>query len=56
MQACVADYALIHVTTMKVQLVSWTIVGLTAAKFDPLRLHFHGFSLPNTMYIWIYTV
>jgi hypothetical protein len=33
MQACAADYALIRVTTQKLQVVSWIFVGLTAAKF-----------------------
>jgi cytochrome b len=33
MQARAAGYALTYVTTMKLQLVSWTVVGLTAAKF-----------------------
>jgi hypothetical protein len=48
MQACAAGY----VTTLKLQLVSWTVVGLTAAKFKPLILPMPGFSL----YIWIYMV
>jgi hypothetical protein len=36
MQACAAGYALIYATTPKLQLVSSTAVGLTAAKFTPL--------------------
>jgi hypothetical protein len=30
MQARAAGYALTYVTTLKLQLVSWTVVGLTA--------------------------
>jgi hypothetical protein len=32
MHACAAGYALTYVTTLKLQLVSWKVVGLTAAK------------------------
>jgi hypothetical protein len=38
MQACGAGYALTYVTSLKLQLVTWTIVGLTATKFKPLVL------------------
>jgi hypothetical protein len=33
-----AGYALTYITTPKLQLVSWTAVGLTSAKFKPTRL------------------
>jgi hypothetical protein len=56
MQACAAGYALTYLTTPKLQLVSWSAVGLTAAKFKPLILTVHGLSLSNTTYIWIYIV
>jgi hypothetical protein len=56
MQACAAGYALTYFMIVKLQVVSWTIVGLTAAKFKPLILPMHGFYLSNTMYIWIYMV
>jgi hypothetical protein len=52
-KACASGYALSYVTTLKLQLVSWTLVGLTAAKFKPLIHLMTGFSLSNTMYIWI---
>jgi hypothetical protein len=32
MKAYAAGYALTYVTTLKLQLVSWTVVGLTAAQ------------------------
>jgi hypothetical protein len=54
MNACEAGYVLTYVTTLKLQLVSRTVVGLTAAKFKPLILPMPGFSLSSTMYIWIY--
>jgi hypothetical protein len=38
MQACAAGYALTYATTLKLHLVSGTVVGLTAAKFLPLIL------------------
>jgi hypothetical protein len=41
MQACAAGYALTYASTLKLQLVRWTAVGLTAAKFKP------GFSVSN---------
>jgi hypothetical protein len=56
MQACAAGYVLTYVITLKLQLVSWTVVGLTVAKFKPLLLPVPGFSLPNTAYIYIYMV
>jgi hypothetical protein len=56
MQVSAAGYALTYVTTLKLQLVSWTVVGLTAAKFEPLVLPMPGFSLPNTTYIRIHMV
>jgi hypothetical protein len=36
MQACAAGYALTYISTLKLQLVSWTGIGLTAAKFQPM--------------------
>jgi hypothetical protein len=33
MQACAAGYALTYSATMKLQLVTWTFIGLAAAKF-----------------------
>jgi hypothetical protein len=56
MQTCAAGYALTYVTTLKLQFVTWTVVDLTADKFKPLILPMSGFSLSNTMYIWIYKV
>jgi hypothetical protein len=35
------------------QLVTWTVVGLTAAKFKPLKLSMLGFALSNVANIWI---
>jgi Na+-transporting NADH:ubiquinone oxidoreductase subunit NqrC len=52
MQARVAGYALTNLTNPK-QLVGGTVVGLTAAKFEPLILPIHGFSLSSTTYNWI---
>jgi hypothetical protein len=49
MQTCETGYALIYVTTLKLQL----IIGLTADKFKPLIFPILGFSLSITMYIWI---
>jgi hypothetical protein len=37
MQVSVADYALTYFTTPKRQLVTWTVIGLTTAKFKPLE-------------------
>jgi hypothetical protein len=54
MQACAAGYALTSTNTVIPQLVNWTVVGLTAAKFKPLILPMTGFSLSNTTYIWIF--
>jgi hypothetical protein len=54
MQAYAAGYALTYLTILKRQFVSWTVVGLTAAKFKPLILSMHGFSLSSTTYIRIY--
>jgi hypothetical protein len=42
-----------YVTTPTLQLVSLTVVGLTAAKFKPLTLPVPAFSSSNTTYIWI---
>jgi hypothetical protein len=56
MKPCAAGYALTYATALKLQLVSWTVVGLTAAKFKPLIFPLHDFSLFNTTYIWIYIV
>jgi hypothetical protein len=42
MQVCAAGYALTYVTNLKLQLASWTAVGLTAAKFKPLILPMPG--------------
>jgi hypothetical protein len=53
MQACAAGYALTYVTTLKLQVVSQTVVGVTAAKFKPLILLMPGFSLSSTTHIWI---
>jgi hypothetical protein len=38
MKAYTESYSLTYVTTLKLQLVSWALVGLTAAKFNPLLL------------------
>jgi hypothetical protein len=38
MQACAAGCAVTFVTTLKLQLASSTVVGLTATKFKPLTL------------------
>jgi hypothetical protein len=56
MKACAAGYALTYVTTLKLQWVSWTDVGLTATKFKPLIFRLPGLFLSNTTYIWIYMV
>jgi hypothetical protein len=56
MQACAAGSALTYATILKLQLVSRTVVGLTAAKFKPLILPMHGFSWSSTTYISIYMV
>jgi hypothetical protein len=56
MQACAAGYALAYIPTLKLLLVSRTVVGLTAAKFKPLILPMPGFSLSSTTYIFIYMV
>jgi hypothetical protein len=69
-QASAADYALTYVTTLKLQLVTWTVVGLTAAKFKQLILliawllvvqcHVHfdldavGLLLSVSCVIWLY--
>jgi hypothetical protein len=54
MKACAASYALTYATTQKLHSLSRTAVGLTAAKFRPLVLPVHGFSLSSTTYSWIY--
>jgi hypothetical protein len=51
MQAWATGYALTYVTTLEMQIVRWTVVSLTAAKFKP-----PGFSLSNNTYVWIYMV
>jgi hypothetical protein len=38
-QASAVGYTLTYFTTPKPQLVTWTVVGLTIAKFKPLMLH-----------------
>jgi hypothetical protein len=53
MQACAAGYDLTYLTIPKLQLVSWSVVGLTAAKFKPLVLPTYDFPLSNTTYIWV---
>jgi hypothetical protein len=57
MQASAAGYALTYVTSLKLQLVGWTVVGLTvAAKFKLLYiLPLPGF-LSSTTYNYIYMV
>jgi hypothetical protein len=49
MQACAAGYALTYVSTLKLQLVSGTVLGLTAAKFKPLIFRRPVFSLSSTI-------
>jgi hypothetical protein len=56
MQACAAGCALTYVTTLKLQLVNWMVVGLTAAKFKPLIFPMPDFSLSSAKYISIYMV
>jgi hypothetical protein len=56
MKPNVAGHALTYVTTLKLQLVSGTITGLTAAMFKPLILPVPGFFLSSTTHIWIYIV
>jgi hypothetical protein len=51
MQACAVGYALTYATTLKLQLASCTVVGLTAAKFKPLIIPKHDFALSTVMYI-----
>jgi hypothetical protein len=53
MEVCAAGYASYYVTTLKPQLVSRMVVGLTVAEFKHLMLPLYGFSLANTTYIWI---
>jgi hypothetical protein len=53
MKAYAAGYALTYASTLKLKLVSWAVIGLTAAKFKPLILPMPCFSLSNTMYILI---
>jgi hypothetical protein len=36
-----------YLTTPKLQLVSLTVTGMTAAKFKPVIFPMHGFSLSN---------
>jgi hypothetical protein len=55
LQAC-ADYAKTYLITLKLQLVSWMVIGLTTSKFKPLILLMHGFCLSNTTDIWIHIV
>jgi hypothetical protein len=47
MQACAAGYALTYLTTQKLQLVNWMVIGLTTAKFKSLILPTSGFCLPR---------
>jgi hypothetical protein len=54
MKAYTASYALIYVTTVKLQTVRCTVVDLTAAKFRPLVFPMPGFSLSSNTYILIY--
>jgi hypothetical protein len=56
MQACAAGHALTYANALTLQLVSWTVVGLIAAKFKLLIIPKPGFSLSKTKYIWIYMV
>jgi hypothetical protein len=44
MQACAAGYALTYVTTLKLQLDTWTVVGLAAAKFKFILNNIYKFS------------
>jgi hypothetical protein len=50
MKVCAAGYALTYAATLKLQLVSWTVVGLNDAKFNPLIFTMPGFSLSSTTY------
>jgi hypothetical protein len=51
MQVCAADHELSYLTSSKMQLVSCSVVGLTTAKFKPLILPTHCFSLFNAIRI-----
>jgi hypothetical protein len=51
MQSSAAGYALTYVTSLKLQLVRQTVVGLTAAKFKPVIHPLPGFSLSNTTHL-----
>jgi hypothetical protein len=53
MQAFAAGYASTYLTNLKLQFVSWTVIGLTTAKIKPLILPMHGLSLSSATYIWI---
>jgi hypothetical protein len=44
MQTCAARYVLTSLTTLKLQLASLTVVGLTTSKFKPLILPMPRFS------------
>jgi hypothetical protein len=48
MQGCAAGYTLTYMTTLKQQFVTWTVVGLNAAKFKRFIFPRHGFSLSST--------
>jgi hypothetical protein len=54
------DSAAAHASTVfkpkKRQLDTWTVVGLSAAKFKPLIFPVSGFSLSNCTYIWIFMI
>jgi hypothetical protein len=47
MHARAAGYALTCLITLILKLVSCSIIGLTVAKFKPLVLPIHGFSLSH---------
>jgi hypothetical protein len=52
LQVCAAGYALTYATILKLQLVNWTVVGLTAAKFKPLILFLDSESESELLYNW----
>jgi hypothetical protein len=51
MKACATLYVLTYATALKLQLVSWKVEGMTAAKFKTLVLSMHVFSLSSTTYL-----
>jgi hypothetical protein len=56
MQACAASYTLTYVNNLKLHLVNYTVVGLTAAMLKLLTRPSMSSPCPIYTYIWIYVV